>query len=161
MKILYNISGEPLIKKSLILISRCCFVSLSCVWCRSRHVSDALVSLHAFFPLLATKLLHRDTAHSSWIQTVWSDTWGEINSNKGQFTGLHINNKVHCLQHISMTTWLFLCRNAKYQVSSLVCYFSEVTARSFNSHCEHNISPIFKYHKSNALKSRQDSLMMR
>lgn len=40
------------------------------VCCMFRHVSDGLVSLHAFFPLLTIKPLHCDTPHTTWIQTV-------------------------------------------------------------------------------------------
>lgn len=43
---------------------------------RFRHISDALVSLNAFFPPLPAKRLHGDAAHRPWVQAVWSDTWG-------------------------------------------------------------------------------------
>lgn len=38
-----------------------------------RHVPDAFVSLHAFFPVVPIELLYRDTADSPWIQTVLSN----------------------------------------------------------------------------------------
>lgn len=43
------------------------------VGCGYRHVLDAFVSLHAFFPVVPTKGLYCDSADSPWIQTVWSD----------------------------------------------------------------------------------------
>lgn len=49
------------------------FLFLLYVSCRHRHVSDGLVSLHAFFPVVPTKLLHCDTADSPGIQTVRSN----------------------------------------------------------------------------------------
>lgn len=64
-------------KKSLIIVSLLFCFSQLCFCCRFRHVSDAWVSLHAFFPLVPTKILHCHTADSTCIQTVWSNTWGE------------------------------------------------------------------------------------
>lgn len=74
-KNVYSISATLLIKK---IFDWCILMLLfSFVCCRFRHASDALVSQHALLPLLPAKVLHRDTADSTWIQTVWCNTFRE------------------------------------------------------------------------------------
>lgn len=75
VKLLYNLCDILLIKKMWFLHQ--CIYLLICILlyvdCSHRHVPDALVSLHAFFPVVPTELLYCDTADSPWIQTVWSN----------------------------------------------------------------------------------------
>ncbi len=112
-----------------------CFSQL-CVCCRFRHASDALVSLHAFFPFLSTKLLHCDTADSTGIQTVRGNTWRENGSNKGELIDVHLNI-------------IYRSTDAKHWKLRVI-----IQQRPFISHCERHVSIFYKYNKYTALKSR-------
>lgn len=60
------------------------FFALLHVCCGFWHVSNALVSFHALFPLVTTKVLHGDTADCTWVQTVWRNTYTDGNHKKRQ-----------------------------------------------------------------------------